>query len=191
VNFLNDFFRVYFLETGLGWAAIGAALCMSLASWGSALGIRISASQAAGVLSEKPDLFGKLLVIMALPGTQGFYGFIGMMFIAAQTNLIGAVAEAKTAADAVRCAPVTGIALMFVGAGVGLVQFWSAKYQGETAAAAINLVGKQPESSGRAILLPALVETYALVGLLAGILMTIFLTKPLSFAAPALRIIGG
>jgi len=191
VNFLNDFFRVYFLETGLGWAAIGAAAAMMFGCWGSALGIRVAAAQAAGVLSEKPDLFGKLLVLMALPGTQGFYGFIGMMFIASQTGLINAVAEAKTAAEAVRCAPVVGIGLMFVGVGVGIVQFWSARYQGETSAAAINLVGKQPESSGRAILLPALVETYALVGLLAGILMTIFLTKPLSFAQPALKLVGG
>jgi V/A-type H+-transporting ATPase subunit K len=49
-----------------------------------------------------------------------------------------------------------------------------------TSAASINLVGKRPEEGGRAILLPALVETYAVVALLVGILMTLWLTAPMS-----------
>jgi len=187
VEKLNEFLVVYFLQTGLGWAAIGGAAAMMFGCVGSAMGIRIAAAQGAGVLSEKPDLFGKLLVLMALPGTQGFYAFICMMFIAASTNLIAA--DATSVENAVRCTPVVGIALMFVGTCVGIVQWWSARYQGEASAAAINLVGKQPDQAGRAILLPALVETYALVALLAGILMTIFLTKSMLFASPALKLV--
>ena len=185
---LNQFFAVYFLQTGLGWAALGGAAAMMFGCIGSAMGIRIASGQAAGVLTEKPELFSKLLVLMALPGTQGFYAFICMMFIASNTNLINA--NATDPAVAVNCPPVVGIALMFVGICVGIVQYWSARYQGETSAAAINLVGRHPQESGRAILLPALVETYALVGLLAGILMTIFITKPKLFAEPAISIVN-
>lgn len=165
----------YFLTTGLGWAVVGAMAAAALGGVGSALGIRISCSQAAGVMSEKPELFGKLLVLMALPGTQGFYGFITMIFIMYRIGLV-----LGTLADSLKLTPVIGVGLFFVGLGVGVVQLWSAKYQGETAAASINLVAKRPEEAGRAILLPALVETYAVVALLSGILMTFWLTKPLS-----------
>ena len=61
-------------------------------SWpasGSAWGIAIAAHQAAGVMREKPELFGRMLVMIALPGTQGFYGFIAAILMMAQTGLIG------------------------------------------------------------------------------------------------------
>jgi V/A-type H+-transporting ATPase subunit K len=174
-----DTVTYYFLQTGLGWAMLGAALAFSLGGVGSALGIRIAASQAAGVMSEKPELFGKLLVLMALPGTQGFYGFIFMIIIALRTNLVGDINKALA------ISPALGVAIAFIGGGVGLVQWWSARYQGETSAAAINLVAKRPEESGRSIILPALVETYAVVALLAGILMVLWLTAGVQAAAPA------
>jgi V/A-type H+-transporting ATPase subunit K len=64
-----------------------------------------------------------------------------------------------------------GAALGIVGFALGWVLLLSAKYQGETSASAINLVAKKEEQFGRAIILPALVETYAVFGLLVSILM--------------------
>ena len=164
----------YFIHNGVGWAVFGAMMAVMFGCIGSAIGIRIACSQAAGVLSEKPDLFGKLLVLMALPGTQGFYGFICAIFIALRIGLL------TSADEAVKLAPPIGIALFFVGVGVGLVQLMSSINQGQTSAASINLVGKRPDEGGRAILFPALVETYAVVALLVGILMISWLTKPLT-----------
>jgi V/A-type H+-transporting ATPase subunit K len=165
---MEQFLLKHFVETGLGWAMIGAAAAVSLGCCGSARGIRIAAAQAAGVMSEKPELFGKLLVLIALPGTQGFYSFICSILIAVWTGLLS---------GAVKVPPVIGLGILAVGVGMGCVEWRSAIYQGETSAAAINMVSKQPESSGRAILLPALVETYALVGLLAAIVLIQLLTK--------------
>ncbi len=179
----QEFMTVYFLQTGIGWAILGGMAAVMLGCIGSAIGIRTAASQAAGVLSEKPELFGKLLVLMALPGTQGFYGFICLVFIAFRVNLLGASVDTNSA---LQVGPVIGLALMFIGIAVGFVQHKSAVAQGETAAAAINLVAKKPDESGRAILLPALVETYGLVALLAGIIMAFLLTKPMPFANPAI-----
>lgn len=82
-----------------------------------------------------------------------------------QAGLIGNIDKAIT------LAPPIGLGLMFVGLGVGLVELYSAINQGMTSAASISLVGKRPDEGGRAILLPALVETYAVVALLIGILM--------------------
>ncbi|MEK6577278.1 MAG: V-type ATP synthase subunit K [Nitrospirota bacterium] len=160
--------RIYFIETGTGWSVLGAMLAVLLGGIGSARGIRISTSQGAGVLAEKPELFGKLLVLMALPGTQGFYAFICAVMIALRSGLVGGKVTAS---------PTVGISLFIIGLCMGLVEWKSAILQGEASAAAINLTGKRPEESGRAILLPALVETYAVIALLAAILLIIWVTQ--------------
>ena len=158
----------YFVRSGLGWAVAGAMSAVMLAGVGSARGIRIAASQAAGVLSEKPELFGKLFVLMALPGTQGFYGFICAIMICLRVGLLGG--------QKVTVSPLVGLGLFFIGFCMGVVEWRSAIYQGETSAAAINLVGRKPEESGRAILLPGLVETYAVLALLTSILLILWVT---------------
>ena len=178
----QQFINVYFLQTGIGWAMLGGMAAVMLGATGSAVGIRIASEQAAGVLSEKPELFGKLLVLMALPGTQGFYSFICLVFIAFRIKLVSI-----GAGEPITVSPIVGLALAFVGIAVGFVEWKSAIAQGETSAAAVNLVAKQPDESGRAILLPALVETYALLALLAGILMTFLLTANLTFAQAAIQ----
>lgn len=167
---VEELIEQYFVQSGLGWAVAGAMLAVMFACIGSARGIRLAAGQAAGVLSEKPELFGKLFVLMALPGTQGFYGFICAIMIARQVGLLGG-AE-------IVVAPLVGLCLFFIGLCMGIVEWKSAIYQGETSAACINLTGKRPEEGGRAILLPGLVETYGVVALLAAILMILWVTNP-------------
>jgi len=162
-----DFMHLYFLETGLGWAAIGGILCVMFGGVGSAKGIRIAAAEAVGAISEKPELFGKFLVLTALPGTQGFYAFIIMFMIA----LKGGILDNKVAIS-----PLVGVVMMFIGIAAGIVEWRSAISQGEVSAASINLTTKRPEEGGRAILFPVLVETYAVVALLAALLMIFWLT---------------
>lgn len=161
------------LEVGRGLAFAGAGLAFGLAGCGSAWGIAIASHAAAGVMREKPELFGRMLVMIALPGTQGFYGFIAAVLLMTQTGLIGG--------SSLKISLGTGIALFFVGLCDGLAQLISAKYQGEASAAGIALVGRRPEEAGKAILFPAFVETYAVVALLATILFIIFLTQPMAY----------
>lgn len=164
---MEQFVNAYFVGSGIGWAVAGAMFAVMFGGWGSARGLRIAGAQTAGVLAEKPELFGKLLVLTALPGTQGFYGLITAIMIARQTKLMEA---------APNCPPVIGFGLFFVGICVGVVLYRSAVFQGETSAACINLTARKPEEGGRSILFPALVETYAVVALLAAILMINWLT---------------
>ncbi len=159
------------IELGRGLCYGGAGLAFGLAGCGSAWGIAIVAHQVAGVLREKPELFGRMLVMLALPGTQGFYGFIAAILIMTQTGLIGGTV--------VKVSLGTGLAMFFVGIGCGLAQLVSAIKQGEASAAGVALIARRPEAAGRAILFPAFVETYAVVGLLATVLFIIFLTQPL------------
>jgi V/A-type H+/Na+-transporting ATPase subunit K len=163
------------LEVGRGLAFAGAGLAFGLAGCGSAWGIATASHQAAGVMREKPELFGRMLVMVALPGTQGFYGFIAAILMMTQTGLIGGTS--------LKISFGTGIALFVIGLADGIAQLVSAKYQGEASAAGISLVGRRPEEAGKAILFPAFVETYAVVALLATILFIIFLTQPLAYQA--------
>lgn len=156
------------IEIGRGLAIAGAGLAVGLGCCGSGKGIGIASQAAAGVLSEKPDLFGQLLVMLALPGTQGFYGFITAIMIFMQTGLFAGEWNASVS---------TGVALFFVGLAVGLALLVSAVWQGEASAAGIALVARRPEESGRALLFPAMVETYAVVALLAGIVTILFITN--------------
>ena len=156
----------YFLESGIGWVVLGAMAALVLGGIGSALGISIAAGQGAGVLSEKPSLFGKVFLLILLPGTQGLYGMVFAFLVTSFTGIQGDIATAHQALT-----PGIGAALGIVGFALGLVLLLSAKYQGETSAAAINLVAKKEDQFGRGIILPALVETYAVFGLLVSILM--------------------
>ena len=158
------------IEIGRGLCYAGAGLAFGLAGAGSACGIAIASHAGAGVMREKPELFGRMLIMIALPGTQGFYGFIAAILIMTQTGLIGG--------GPLKISLGTGLALFFIGLGDGIAQLVSAIKQGEASAAGIALVARRPESAGRAILFPAFVETYAVVALLATILFIIFLTQP-------------
>ena len=64
------------MTTGSVIGIIGIALCVLLCGIGSALGLYKTGSAAAGVFGENPKKFGKVLVLVLLPATQGIYGFI-------------------------------------------------------------------------------------------------------------------
>ena len=150
------------MDIGLSFAIGGAAFAAFLAAAGSAWGIAVAAEAAGGVLTEDPDKFGRLLVLIALPGTQGFYGFLGAFYIMMKINLLGAGLPVSLSA---------GLQLFFAGLPVGVAGLVSGYYQGRAAAAGIYLIAKRPEETGKAIILPAMVETYAVLGLLATILL--------------------
>ena len=59
-------------DMGIVFALLGAAIAVLFAGAGSALGVGIAGQAAAGVVSEDPSKFAKVLIIQLLPGTQGF-----------------------------------------------------------------------------------------------------------------------
>jgi V/A-type H+-transporting ATPase subunit K len=150
------------MDFGVALALAGVAIAVLFAGMGSAWGIAIAGEAAGGVLTEDPEKFGRLLVMMALPGTQGFYGFLAGFYIMLKIGFLG---------GALPISPATGLQFLFAALPVGIVGFLSGIYQGKAAAAGIFLVAKRPEEVGKAILIPAMVETYAVLGLLASILM--------------------
>lgn len=146
-------------------AIIGAALAAVLSGIGSAYGVLIGGRAAAGVVSEKPDLFGRLLVLQALPGTQGIYGFIVAIMVLVQVGILGGTPVALTEAQGwlffAACMPIAIVGLL------------SAIFQAKMSVAAIHMTAKQPDASGKGMTMTVLVETYAILALLVSILMVI------------------
>ncbi|HQE25810.1 MAG TPA: permease, partial [Candidatus Atribacteria bacterium] len=71
----------------------------------------------------------------------------------------------------VEISTVQGLQIMLACLPVAIVGLISGIYQGKTSAASIGMIARRPEETGRAIILPAMVETYAVLALLATILL--------------------
>lgn len=59
----------------LGLIAIGAGLAIGLAAIGTGFAQARIGSAGAGALAERPELFGNILVLLALPETMVILGF--------------------------------------------------------------------------------------------------------------------
>ena len=149
-------------KLGIVYALLGAALAVLLAGAGSALGVGVAGQAASGVVSEDPSKFAKVLIMQLLPGTQGIYGLlVGFITLSKVGLLGGGIKEVSVA---------TGLLILTACLPIGIVGLISGKSQGKTAAAAIGIVAKKPEQFGKAMLFPAMVETYAILALLISIL---------------------
>ena len=153
------------MELGQIFALVGAALSALLAGIGSARGVGIAGETSAGVVAENPELFGKTLVLQLLPGTQGIYGFLIAFIVLIKTNFLGGMISLTTS---------QGLLILIGCLPIAIVGLVSAILQGKVAAAAINMVAVRPDQSGRGITMAVMVETYAVLALLASFLMVFF-----------------
>lgn len=147
---------------GIVYALLGAAVAVFLSGAGSAIGVGIAGQAASGVISEDPSKFAKVLIMQLLPGTQGLYGLIiGFVTLSKIGLLGGGVSDISVQ---------TGLMVLAACLPIGIVGLISGKSQGKTSAAAIGIVAKKPEQFGKAMLFPAMVETYAILALLISFL---------------------
>lgn len=150
-------------SSGIVIAIAGAALAVILGGYGSSKGVGLAGLSGAGVISEKPELFGKVLLIQALPGTQGIYGFLGGLLVLIQTGILGGTAG--------EISVTVGWQLFFACLPVGFTGLVSGIYQGKVAAAGLQAVAKDASNVGKAVIMAAMVETYAVLGLLITVLL--------------------
>lgn len=148
--------------TGIVYALIGAALAVALAGCGSAIGVGIAGQAASGVVTVDPSKFAKVLIMQLLPGTQGIYGLLVGFITLSKVGLMGGANVEVTLAN--------GLLILAACLPIAVVGLISGIHQGKTSAAAIGIVAKKPEQFGKAMLFPAMVETYAILALLISIL---------------------
>lgn len=148
--------------TGIVWALIGAAFAAVLAGCGSAYGVGVAGQAAAGVVTEDPSKFAKVLIIQLLPGTQGIYGLLIAFLTLSKVGLLGGGAADISVG--------TGLLIFAACVPIGVVGLVSAMHQGRTAVASIGIIAKKPDQFAKAMLFPAMVETYAILALLVSFL---------------------
>ncbi|MBO5458264.1 MAG: V-type ATP synthase subunit K [Clostridia bacterium] len=138
-------------------AMIGVALCAILCGIGSSIGLFKTGSAAAGVLGENPKKFGKVLVLVLLPATQGIYGFIIAIIASSSVAGIATVDQGWAMLGAVLPMAISGLV-------TGI-------FQGKSAVNCIYAVGKQDSLGGKLIIYPAMIEFYAILGLIISIML--------------------
>lgn len=160
-----------FLESvgGLGFAILGAALTAGLCCIGSAKGTGMVGEAAAGLTCEDPDKSTKCLILQVLPGTQGLYGFVALFLVLGQTGLLsGSVLDLSLT---------QGLSFFAACLPIMLGGWLSAIFQGRVAAASINIVAKHPEAATKGIIYCGIVEFYAILSLVATIMISLNIMK--------------
>ena len=147
---------------GLFFALAGAVCSALMAGIGSSIGVGHAGQAAAGVVTEDPSKFSKVLILQLLPGTQGIYGLLIAFIAFGKIGLMGGAPVELTNAQ--------GLLYFFACMPMAIVGLISALQQSKASVASIGLVAKKPEQFGKAMIFPAMVETYAILALLVSIL---------------------
>jgi V/A-type H+-transporting ATPase subunit K len=150
-------------QWGLAFAFLGAAIATGFSCIGSIMGVSMTGQSGAGLLTEKPELAGKVITLMVLPGSQGLYGMvISLLFI----FNYGPVITGEVAISASQ-----GVILLAASLPVALTCLTSSPYQAKVCSAGMHMLAKDDKLTGRVITMAALVETYALLGFLISFFM--------------------
>ena len=151
------------LFSGTALAFLGAALAVGLCCVGSAKGTGIAGEAATGLLAEAPENFSKCLILQVLPGTQGLYGLVAWFFCTFFMGMFSGELMQLTVAQ--------GLTVFACCLPIALGGWLSAIFQGRVAAASVNIVAKHPEHMMKGVIFCGIVEFYAILSLIATIML--------------------
>ena len=140
------------LILALGW--IGVFAPVALGAVGSAIGCSVAGQAACGAMLDVESGYGKFVGLSAMPSSQVIYGIVIMFTLSA----IGVTLTSAPGLFGIGL--LTGIALMY-----------SAVYQGQAVAAAINASKNKPEVFGLSIAPAAIVEGFAVFAFVFALVM--------------------
>lgn len=146
-------------------AFIGMGLMCGGAGAASAIGLGISGQSVIGMMKKKPDLFGTGLVLSALPASQGLYGFVAFIMYNGAITTIGA--EGLSVFH--------GSVALASGIMVAASCLASAILQGKICATGMAAMADGHNVFGQAMILTVSSELYAILSLVASIIMLSFM----------------
>ena len=166
-------------------ALTGAALAAFLSGIGSAIGLNISGGASAGVLTEKPERFGLNFIMVVLPGTQGFYGFLGSFMVLQNLGFFDESFKIHLSWQ-------QGLVVLAACLPVAFAGLVTAIYQGKMAASSIIMAAKQPGMAFKAgVVYTVMIEVYAILGLLASLFMINNAVNWQALKTAAQAVVGG
>jgi len=134
-------------------AYIGVAFAVGLSGIASAFGVTIAGNAAIGSMKKNPDAFGNYMILCAIPGTNGLYGFLGYFLL--KDFLVTEITMFQAAA------------VFAAGFALGCVNWFAANRQGQVCANGIAAIGSGHDIFGKTLILAAFPELYAIVALAA------------------------
>ena len=141
-------------------AYLGLGIMVILSGIGSAIGVSIGGQASIGALKRNDEAFGNYMLLSALSGTQGLYGFAGFFII----NSSGVINADMTMLQA---AGILGAGMML--GGVAIV---SAIQQGKICASGISAIGAGHDVFGKTMILAVFPELYAIIAFAATFLIS-------------------
>src|SRR6056297_2225505 len=143
-------------------AYAGLAIMVLFSGIGSAIGVSMGGNATIGALKKRDDAFGSYMLLSALPGTQGLYGFAGFFIINNQmpTLLEGGLGMFQ------------GVAILAAGLALGFVGLWSARRQGTVTSNGIAAIGSGHDVFGNTMILAVFPELYAIIAFAATFLIS-------------------
>jgi V/A-type H+/Na+-transporting ATPase subunit K len=143
-------------------AYLGLAVMVALAGIGSAIGVSSGGNATIGALKKNDEAFGSYMLLSALPGTQGLYGFAGFFIVNNQIAEIGAM----------NLNMYQGVAILAAGIALGLVGLISGMKQGSICANGIAGIGSGYNIFGKTMVLAVFPELYAIIAFAATFLIS-------------------
>ena len=142
--------------TALVMAYVGVALMVGLAGIASAMGTSICGQAAVGAMKKNGGAFGSYMILSALPGSQGLYGFVCFFMVQ------GFLANPSL---------LQGAAILGAGILVGIVNLAAAIFQGKVCANGIAAIGNGHDVMGKTLILAVFPELYAILTVAATFLI--------------------
>lgn len=148
------------MVTAVILAYVGIGLMIGLSGIGSAIGVSIGGKATLGALKKNEDAFGSYMLLSALPGTQGLYGFAGFFIVNGKLQEIAELTVLQ------------GGMVFAAGLALGLVGLMSGIKQGEVSAHGIEGIGSGYDVFGKTMVLAVFPELYAIVAFAATFLIS-------------------
>ena len=139
-------------------AYFGIVLMVALSGIASSYGVSFPANAAIGAMKKNKGAFGQYLILTALPGTQGLYGFV--CFFLLKNYLTPGISVMQAAA------------ILGMGMFVGFVCLFSSLRQGQICANGVAAIGNGHNVMGNTLILAAFPELYGILTVAALISAT-------------------
>ncbi len=148
------------MNTPIILAYAGLAIMIALSGIGSAIGVVMGGNASIGALKKSPDKFGNYMLLAALPGTQGLYGFGGYFVIDKLYKIVTP-----------EMSYFNGVAVLAMGVFLGAVALVSARQQGAVTSNGIASIGDGHDVFGNTLILAVFPELYAIIAFAATFLI--------------------
>ena len=129
------------MTTAIILGYIGVALMVGLSGAASCIGTSIAGQASVGAMKKNGGAFGSYMILSAIPGSQGLYGFVSYFIIK------GFLTESITMLQ--------GAAIFGAGLLTGFVCLFSAYYQARICANGIAAIGNGHDVMGKTLILAA------------------------------------